>query len=527
MSERIDARVELYLGGAWVDVSEDVISAVRAEWGIHSGGQKDRVADPGGMSFDLDNSDLCSGGVAGYYAPGSPNVRVGFGIGTAARLVLEHALYGEKVKWLGTIESARPKAGIGDPRTVVTCVDWMDEAQRAKLSGVAVQLDAQSDDLFETLVAAVDRQPPNGVLTGSGSDVYPYALDDAQDETTKLSAMIQRLALSEYGLAYVSAGTLVFEGRRGRSGAGGVRFAMDEDVIIRDGLAVSHGRDDVVNRVQVSIHPRRRDAAATTVLFNLASPIKVTGNTSVGVNCPYRDPNQQAQRVGGIDMVPPVATVHYVFNAAEDGSGADLTASLSVAAVFGGNAAAVTLTNGGSTDGYVIKLQLTGRGLYNFEPVISEILDQASIDVYGENPLSYDMPYQSSPDHAIDTAQFLLNLNKDERTRATSVSYLANWDLAAVEQAFNLEISDRVSVTSLAVGLDGVVYFVNGVRLDVRMNGVVVVTYDLSPADMSSYWLLGVAGHSELDETTTLGYGLFVAGWLLDASELGSDTFLA
>jgi hypothetical protein len=521
----ITPRVELYLGGAWVDVSGDVVSSVKADWGIHGSGLKDRVADPGAMSFDLDNSAQNSGGVRGYYSPTSPSVRVGFGIGTPARLVLQHALYGTRVKWVGTIESARPVPGARDPKTAVSCVDWMDEAARAKLSGIAVQTDAQSDALFNVLVAAMDRQPPGGIMSGSGSDVYPYALDDAQDEASKVTALLQRLALSEYGLVYVSAGVLVFEGRRRRGGAGGVRFAMDDDGVIT-ALGVTHGRDDVVNRVQVSIHPRRRDAAATTVLFNLGSAVEVLRNTSVVVTCPYRDPNQQAQRVGGIDMVAPVATTDYLLNTAADGSGTNITAQLVVSAAYGGNSATLTLTNNGPLDGHVTKLQLRGRGLYDFEPLISDIRDAASVTAYGENSLSYDMPYQASLANALDTGQFILALNRDERTRATTVSYVANWDLSTVEQCFNLEISDRVSITSLDVGLDGAVHFVNGVRLEVRMSGVVVVTYDLGPVDTSQYWLLEVPGRTELDQTTTLGYGLFVGGWLLDTSVVGTDSFL-
>jgi len=526
MSEVIRPRVEMFLGAAWTDVSADVISDVAADWGIHSASQEDRVAGAGSLTFELDNSAQCSGGVLGYYSPGSPNVRVGFGIGTAVRLVLAHDFYGEKVAWVGTIEAAPPTPTLTTPKTAVRCVDWMAEAERAKLSGLAVQIDAQSDALFATLVAAMEKQPPGGTLSGSGSDVYPYALDDAQDEENEVSTLLQRLALSEYGLVYVVAGTLVFEGRRRRGGAGSVRLALDDDVITA--LSISHARDDVLNRVQVSIHPRRRDVAATSVLFNLADSVEVVRNTSVVIQCPYRDPNQQAQRVGGIDMVAPVASTDYFGNTADDGSGTNITSQFVVTAIFGGNSADLTLTNNGPLDGFILAgARLRGRGLYDFEPIISDVRDDASVTAYGENPLAYDMPYQASPANALDTAQFLLNLNKGERTRATSVSYVANWDLATVEQAFNLTISDRVSVTCAAAGLDAVVYFVNGVSLDVSMGGVVVVTYDLSPADISQYWLLEIPGRTEIDETTVLGFGLFVAGWLLDASVLGTDSFLA
>lgn len=279
--------------------------------------------------------------------------------------------------------------------------------------------------------------------------------------------------------------------------------------------------------MQVSIHPRRRDTAATSVLFSLSSAAEVQRNTSVVLQCPYRDPAQRAQRVGGVDMVAPVASTDYVGNTAEDGSGADITSQFTVTSVPGGNSAAVTVTNNGPLDGWLTTLQLRGRGLYNFEPVISDIRDDASIAAYGENPLAYDMPYQALPANALDTAQFLLNLNKSARTRATTVTYLANWSMETVEQAFNLAISDRVSITCAAAGLDGAVFFVNGITMEIRRSGLVLVTYDLSPADLTEYWLLEVAGRTELDETTVLGYGLFVAGWLLDSSVLATDTFLA
>ncbi len=49
----ITPRVEMDFGAGWVDVSEDVVTAVKAEWGIHGGTPKDRVADVGSMSFSV------------------------------------------------------------------------------------------------------------------------------------------------------------------------------------------------------------------------------------------------------------------------------------------------------------------------------------------------------------------------------------------------------------------------------------------------------------------------------------------
>jgi hypothetical protein len=51
-------------------------------------------------------------------------------------------------------------------------------------------------------------------------------------------------------------------------------------------------------------------------------------------------------------------------------------------------------------------------------------------------------------------------------------------------------------------------------------------TWHLAPADTLEFWLLEVAGRTELNKTTTLGFGLFAPAWILGTDVLGTDTFL-
>jgi len=526
-------KVEIYgLDGAaaWADVSADVVSDVRCTWGIHGWQPKDRVADPGNATFDLDNNTTNSGAVRGYYTLGHGSVREGFANGVLVRISVVHTFFGTRVVWVGTIDKADPVPGVSDPRTKVACVDWMDDAARSKLSGLAAETNVQSDELFTILTAAMDKQPPGGTQYGSGSDIYPYALDNTQDEKSKVIEELQKLAMSEYGLVYLSAGVLIFEGRRRRSGIGSAALAFDENNMV--GLTLTNGRDDVLNRIQVSVHPRRVDTV-NTVLFRLANTVQILRGASVTISCPYRDQNQQAQRIGGTSMVtpvapPPPAGTDYLFNTLADGTGTVITGQLAVVVTFGGNTAVATITNNGPQDGYIPAqgFQLRGIGLYDFEPVISDARDQASIEVVGENPLGYDMPYQSSVDNARDMASFILSLNKDSRLRPKTVTWVANWDDTLTAFFFGGEISSRVSITSAAMGLDASLCYINGYNVSISKAGVCRITCDLAPVDTTAFWLLEVDGFTELDETTVLGYGLFVAGWLLDTSVLGTDTFL-
>jgi hypothetical protein len=227
-------------------------------------------------------------------------------------------------------------------------------------------------------------------------------------------------------------------------------------------------------------------------------------------------------------MVAPVAGTDYSFRPNQDGTGANLDAQLTITPTFGGNMAALTITNNGPLDGYIpaAGLQLRGTGLYDFEPLISDQIDQASITALGENAIAYDMPYQSSVDNARDMASFILSLNKDAALRPKTVSWIANWEEELIQLLFSIDVSTVVSVTSEAMGLDAVRCYVNGFNVVLGRNGVVKVTNDLAQVDTTAFWILEVDGRTELDETTVLGYGLFVAGWILDQSALGTDTFL-
>ena len=186
------------------------------------------------------------------------------------------------------------------------------------------------------------------------------------------------------------------------------------------------------------------------------------------------------------------------------------------------------IDNNGPLDGFIPAnaLQLRGRGLYDFEPIIADLVDDDSRDAYGENVYGYDMPYQSDPLNAADLATFILSLNKDPLTIVETVTFLANWSDELMELALFLNISDRVSVSAASVGIDSQVSFVNGVKMSIRMSGLCQVTLDLCRADTSQFWQLGVAGRSELDETTIPGYGFFQGGWILDDAALGSATYL-
>lgn len=504
-------------GVYWHDVTADVRATedVSLSYGIGGGGYSDRTAATGTLELVMRNSADNSAGLVGYYSPDSPNRRQGFKLGTPVRVSLEY--YGTRYyKFLGRIGDIKPAAGEDNYGSRIVAVDYMDELARSLLPKVDVQVNKRADELLNLLLYYIGRLP-EAWLIHQGSDVYPFALDNAAEEKNVMLGEIQKLVMSELGYAYVrgtavGGGELVFEPRGLRVLDPNVRWAISSGMRALDPI---HSVDEIVNRAVVTLHPRRIDSAATSILFSLDSAPFVARNSSVTFEAPYRDPsNGRFVRVGGSNMVTPVAGTDYVFNTKADGSGSVITGMLTVAVTFGSSSAAVTVTNDGGglavsnpQDGYLTKFQLRGKGIYSFESVVANVFDAASVALYGETSKEIDMPYQSDINLGFDAASFIVAKNKDARSRVPSVQFGLNGSSVRTIHGLAREIGDRISVSETTTGISGLQYFIQGVTLNVTPEREVVCEWILAPADATDYWLLGVAGRSELGQTTILGYG--------------------
>ena len=66
-----------------------------------------------------------------------------------------------------------------------------------------------------------------------------------------------------------------------------------------------------------------------------------------------------------------------------------------------------------------------------------------------------------------------------------------------------IPISDRVTISEAQTGISGD-YHIQGVRLSLGPGVAAALRWWLAPADPNAYWVLGVAGASELGVTTEL-----------------------
>ena len=514
-------------GNGWTVVTSDVLTPVRISYGIRGAGPADRTASAGSMTFTLNNSETNSVQTLGYYSPGGPASRPGFTLGIRVRASFQDpATSTWHTKFIGSIVNINPVAGRYGARTVqVVATDWMDEAARSTIAGLTTQTNKRSDEIMTLLVGNVTRQP-EATAIGTGRDTYAYALDNARDDRVNpILQEIARVTASELGYSYLKGdGTFVFEGRFDRT-------EIADDATLSDdmaGLTVSVSRDSLLSKVQTIVHPRTIDSSPQ-VLYRLQSVTELPIGGTIDIVGGYTDPNNRASRVGGTAMIAPVATTDYTANSASDGSGSNLTASITVSASFASNSVRFTITNNAAVTAYITKLQARGTGVYDYEQTIGEAEDATIATDFGEQVASLDMPYQSNVAVGVDAARYLLSLyganeigvwtldtvGSSELGVTTQLAYRVQTTVGSVSlapktaalqtQILARDVGDRIAITETVTGV-AKSFYIQAIDLDVQAPGNPFATWTLAPADTTIYWRLEDAGFSELGATTRLSF---------------------
>lgn len=510
------------VAGGWTDITADVLlhsPGASLRWGIGGTGPLDLTASTGTLSFALNNNEKNSAGLTGYYSPRHPNCRPGFRKGIRVRYTyLIPSTSDGYGKFVGRLRDIEPEPGkYRDRKTMCMAADWMNEAAITKFSA-ATQVAKRVDQILPVVLALVPRQP-DSTLFDTGDSTFPYALDNAPTERSTVLTELQRLAQSEYGRIYLRGGLnywgrLRFEKRTARLTP--LPLAVFAGTMQELEAGDSSGK--VKNKAKVTVHPRRVDAAATTVLFSKPNQ----NNPSVGplatlrMTGKYVDPSNPNARVGGTDMVAPVATTDYLMNAAADGSGSNLTANFTVVATYGANQVVYAITNNSAvTAGFITKLQARGRGLYDYDPLEAEVENADSIADIGESLVELAMVYQGDLNVGLALAQYLVDTwSSHELTAGTEPSSNTTPGVteigitciprssAELTALMALEIGDPITAAEeLAVVND--VYYIQGAGLKITGDKS-TFDFTLQRALVQSYWTLGTAGLSELGNTTVL-----------------------
>lgn len=210
----------------------------------------------------------------------------------------------------------------------------------------------------------------------------------------------------------------------------------------------------IFNDVIVVANPRA--VTANQKVWELGSPLTLpTGTLSYGVD--FTD-DDGALPVTAVDTPLPYTTAttsSFVANSAADGSGTDVTSSISISSLtLQGTSCIVVFSNSSSTASYLTKLTLFGTPAKVTQHISIRYTDAASVRQYGVNPgnngypLEIDNDLIQDPSTASGLAYSIVTSYKDGRARYVSHP-LANPAI---------QIGDQISVYNQDSGLTKTMY---------------------------------------------------------------------
>ena len=512
---------ELYTSSLWTDVSRDVHGSVQIHMrrGIAGTSILDNVAQPGTITFALNNSERNSGYKLGFYSPGHPNCRTNFGRGIPVRWSvtyngITYRLFRGKVTNVAAVPGA-----YGQRITYVTAAGWLDFAASISLGAVQIQTTIRSDEHIKLTLDQTRGRCPAAVDISAGSSVYVSAFDIGRgDEDTVLSELA-RGANSERGFIYergdtVEGGTFRSEGRADRQQATTLDATFSNTM---HGLEVSYD-EQFANIVRIIIRPRSV-AAAVSVLYDFdisRQAQQLQPNETRVFEGDYRLATNDAQEVGGTEMVTPVSGTDYAFFQNSDGTGANYTSSLGVVSRLGGSSFRLEIRNNGSNPGYLrvdgdTGFQIRGKAITYENPVTVESRADDSVRKHGPRTVTIDMQYESDVGRAKAIADFYLSILSQQPPVPTKVTLRANQSHFLMTQALSRDIGDKIGIVETVTGLttddptsdNKMGYFINEVDHVYEKGHLLTTTWTLSPSTPATgVW---VWDEAVLDETTRFG----------------------
>jgi hypothetical protein len=530
-----DWGIDVKISDVWIPLKEDVLQSPGPRWGrgVMDNGPLDRVGDAKSLTFYLKNHEGNSVGISGYYSPGHASALSGWTTGLYVRLWFKfegRTFY----KFFGVIEQNGivPDAGLFTKRTArVSAQNFMAQAADHELNLLERALNKRIEEAVALIHANMLIQPL-ATEFATGEDTFPTVFDTS-GSGARATSEYDYLAMSEFGMIYdkgdeTGGETLVVESRQTRSNVGNTYLpktaAESGHLLLEDGgyllledgghLVLSESQEAIfdnifypgamrtsygkhqVNRIRGITPIRRVDDAATTELYVLPSPIELSAGQELTVRGSYRDPAGGASYV---NAVTDSMSDSYTANANEDGSGANLTGSLTVTPTYGTSEVSFILV--ASVAMWVTSLKAIGKGIYLYDP-LSVIFEDVAVQAQGVKQITFDMRYQANPTNTEAFAEYTLGLDKDPHTTVDRAPMLANRNSLTMYGFLLLEPGTRAHFIEDQIGIDGD-YFINGYEAEMFAGQYVIFSPVLKTAGASSFWIWDV---SVWDEDTTWSF---------------------
>lgn len=503
--------------GVWTDITHDLTDAgIKAQRGFQSNAPDDLVAGPAALSFGLDNSPTNAGATLGYYSPDYSGKRSGWALGIPIRFQVT-ANGTTRTRFIGWLDVITVQTGLydGDQSVACTAVGWLAIAATTIATSASPQVLKRGDELLAALVALVPFAPAATSFM-AGLDTYQYAFDDLDPTSSTVLDGIDALTKSGFDRVYEKAdGTVVFETRGFR------QTRTTNTIVLADvappgypGLAltalpVERRRDQIRNRFQATAHPKRVDLAPVVLyaLQTTGSPQTVGPGETVTFQGNFVDPSQQAQEVGGFNMLISDGAGGSTIGTSGDlpaadfafGSAAgltDMTAFVTVTVVYAVGQVTFTVTNSSAVQSAeVTLLQCRGQGVYDYQVAIASGDDAPSVATASQVTTTLDCPYQSDPAFADAVVLWALHTYAPSRTPLDGGvrAFVTAGDELSMDALLQLEISTPIGITETVSGLSAGNYWINSITEEWDERCHCTFTFALTPRDPTLYFTLDVS----------------------------------
>ena len=209
------------------------------------------------------------------------------------------------------------------------------------------------------------------------------------------------------------------------------------------------------------------------IIFAVATPLYLGRNNATYLNACIDDVQiSVGDAVYTAAFTPPtiehtiLGTTYSMFTG-QDGSGTEITSTLSAGADYGTEGATFTITNGSVLGGY-LTIKVYGYGIYSDSAIEKSAEDADSIDTYGYQNDSLQQQYQQATYTGKLEAERVVELEKQPRTVLNSVTMWANRDNQHMMAFLYIDIGDLVRLKIDKHNIDAL-FYIQGISF--RMQG--------------------------------------------------------
>lgn len=308
----------------------------------------------------------------------------------------------------------------------------------------------------------------------STPDFLPYFWCDSKPART----VIQALSDAALGLFFVAAeGTAKFYNRY-RSGTPVVTLS---EVELGKDITVQQPWEVVYNRVSIISHPRTEQS--TSELWRLYDTPSLAPGEEIEIWARF---TYDGESVPVVSTVTLLAGTDYIANSASDGSGSDLTSSISTQVTLFSESAKIRVWNIGTELAYITTLKVRGVPVAALGEVKTVSEDTNSQNLYGLRDLKLDSEWMQDTNRAAEFAKFL-------KTQYSAPTEFPGVDLInRPEKQFAVDLFDLVTLDAPSKSISSEVYQVGLIEHTwQRDNGQEVFTKLRleKPSSLSTQWL--------------------------------------